>query len=326
MTTTNPKSNQTTILAVIIGLLLLVCIFLTYKYTTLSKANATMTTQNSELTQLKEELNDQYYEALSELEEMRGSNEELNTLVEKQKEDLKKQKAKIDDLLRDSRNLSAARKELNGLKGKVEQYLAEINQLRQEVEVLTSENSQLSDANQALSTDLNSQRMANEELSAQKATLSNQKAQLEQVKAQLAKKVNIASVIKVEELEADGVRLRGSGKPVRKTRASNVEQIRVCFNTVANNVADSGTETFVLRLIGPDGETLAMDNMGSGVFVNNATNSEMRYTKMQDMDYDQDAGNMCMYWNPGIPFNKGNYTVEVYNKGYLTGTTTLRLR
>lgn len=50
--------------------------------------------QNAELiesTKVKADLEKTYYQALSDLEEMRGNNSELNAMIETQKTELKKQ-------------------------------------------------------------------------------------------------------------------------------------------------------------------------------------------------------------------------------------------
>ncbi|GJM34025.1 MAG: hypothetical protein DHS20C18_30260 [Saprospiraceae bacterium] len=327
--TTPNKSNQqrnTAIAAVVIVALLGLCTFLVVRNYQLGNTNTSLAANFDESEQLKAELEKQYYEALSELEEMRGSNEELNALIESQKVELKAQKEKIEGLLRNKSSLDKARKELAGLNAKVEQYLAEINQLREENEMLSSSNTQLTERNQNLTGALDSQLMTNASLSSEKAMLVSEKESLESERARLSKKVNIASVIKVEELDVNGLKSRKSGKAVKKKFAKNVEQLNICFNTTSNVVAEEGTEIFYVRIINPLGETLAIDNLGSGVFTNNATGEDVRYTKAKEVEYDQKEGNVCLDWTPGQAFAKGTYDVEIYNKGYLAGSTSITLK
>lgn len=324
---TDTKSSQKTAIFAVVGVILLAILgFLAFKTISLSNENKELKSANTEVNQLKEELDQQYYEALSELEEVRGSNDELNDLVEQQKEELTTQRNKIDKLLSNKANLSKARKELDKLRAQVDQYVAELNQLREENAQLSQENSELNETNQTLTVDLDSQKMLNSELSSERATLVSEKQELEETKNKLSKKVNLASVIKLEDIEAYGLKTRSSGKAVKKSYAKNVQELRVCFNTTVNEVANPGTETFVLRIISPTGETMAVDAMGSGVFKNSATNEEMRFTKLGELDYDQTAENVCMAWAPDQAFQPGNYEIEIYNKGYLAGSTTLRLK
>lgn len=291
-----------------------------------SSENEQVTALYDESEQLKAELEKQYYEALSELEELRGSNDEMNALIEQQKVELKDQKDKIDGLLKDSRNLSAARKELASLRTQAEGYIAELNQLREQNELLTSENNMLSMNNDSLNKDLQEQQMANAELSSERAVLVSEKEQLEEVRQQLSRKVNIASVIKVNGIEVTGVKIKNSGKEVKRSNADNIDKLQVCFNTTTNDVAETGTEVFFVRIINPLGETLAVEEMGSGVMTNNANQEQVLYTQAKEMDYAGDAGKVCTEWTPNQPLPEGNYELEIYNKGHLAGSTSFRLK
>lgn len=322
----NSKQRLIAIAAVIIVVLLGVNAFLLFNKFKQDRLNSELTTELDETEQLRAELEQQYYAALSELEEKKGQNEELNALIESQKEELKGQKTEIERLLRSKRDLDKARQKINELSTQVEQYLAEINQLRQENEELLANNSQLSSTNQELRTNLDSQRMANEELSSVKAALVSEKEELEEDRSRLSKKVTMASVVKVNSLEGNGLKIKSSGKKVRRNSAKNTDMIEVCFNTTANQIAEPGTEQFYIRIVDPLGETLALEQQGSGVLVNQATGEEVRFTQIKEVDYERNEANYCMEWKANQPLMEGDYTVEVYNKGHLAGTSTFRLR
>lgn len=324
-----PNDNQQSfkIAAIVtIAVLALVCIGLVISLVNKSKTSDKLSYELNETEELKAELEKQYYEALSEMEELRGSNEELNSLIEAQKTDLKDAKDRIDVLLRDSRNLAQARKEIQGLNAKVEQYLAEINQLRQENQELTARTTELSQENYQLNTNLDSARMRNMELSSARAALTSEKEAIEADRARLSKKVNIASVVKVINVEAEGLKIRSNGKAATRRSAKNIDQLQVCFNTTSNQVAERGTEKFLVRIINPLGETLAVESMGSGVFTESGNGEQIRYTTSKDVDYDRDEQRICLVWSPSQAFQEGNYEVEIYNKGYLAGTSSFQLR
>ncbi len=291
-----------------------------------NKQKGELSSQLSESEQLKKELEQQYYTALSELEEMRGSNEELNALIEKQKEELTAQKDRIDVLLKDSRNLSAARGEMTKLRAQVEQYVAEINQLRQQNEELLTENTQLAEERTMLATDLEMQRSAYQESETVRASLVSEKEELEQTKAKLSSKVTFASVIKVASMDVEGYKTKGTGKMSKERRAKNVDQIQVCFNTTANEVAEPGAEKYHIRIIDPQGTTLQMADMGSGSFRSSSNGDEIPYTMTKEFDYKQNSMQLCSNWAPNQGFSAGVYRVEVYNKGYVAGATALTLK
>ncbi len=291
-----------------------------------SKQKSDLTEQLTETEQLKKELEDQYKSALAELEEMRGSNEELNALIEKQKEEISSQKARIDELLKDSRNLGAARSELQKLRAQVAQYVAEINQLREQNKQLAAENTQLGQANQALQSDLASQRAAYQESESARASLVSEKEQLEQTKAALSSKVNFASVIKVSGIEAQGYKNKKSGKLSKDSQAKDVEQIQICFNTVVNEVAEAGEEVYHIRIIDPQGTTMQAPDLGSGTFRSSSNGDQIPFSMTKEFSYNQSASKLCANWSPNQAFTKGTYKVEIYNKGYLAGNTTFKLK
>ncbi len=324
-TNSNPSKNKNLTIGAIVVLALL-SLFLIFRNYSLNKSNSGLEAKFSETTKLKDELNDQYNEALAELQELHGSNEELNTLIEQQKDDLLSQKEKIESLLGVKGNLSAARKELKKLKTKINGYKEEINQLRAQNEELIATNSNLTDQNSSLQNDLESEKMTSAELNSERAVLISDKERLSAERAKLSKKVNIASVIKVENIEAAGYKIRNSGKAVKKKYAKNISELHVCFDLTENNITNPGVENFMIRILNPQGETISIDDLGSGVFVNQATNEDMRFTKIAEVDYENKAFNTCIKWAPGKAFAKGTYKVEIYNKGYLAGTKEFRLK
>lgn len=328
MTSTSNANQKTYLTVAIIAAALffiLAVVFGVFWSKSNSKANSAEA-KTVEVEQLKVELEKDYYQALSDLEEMRGSNEELNSLIERQKEELESQKTQIDKMLRDSRNLRSARKQIKELNEKAQQYLAELNQLREENQMLTAEKAQLTEEKQALETSLGETQATAEQLSSEKAQLESQKQELEQTTQRLSEKVNVASVVKVNSVEVTGLKLRDNGKAVKKKAAKNIDQLQVCFNTTVNDVTNPGAELFFVRIINPSGETLSIETLGSGVFQNNADGATYRYTRTAEINYDNDIQQVCTVWAPGQAFDEGNYTVEVYNKGYLAGSSTIELR
>jgi hypothetical protein len=256
---------------------------------------------------------------------MRGTNEELNALIDTQKGELKTQKDRISVLLKDSKDLSNARTELTKLKANAEKYIAEINSLREENTQLSATNVQLSQDKTALTEEVQSRTVENEELAASKATLASQKESLEVEKTILAKKVNIASVIKIQNIEASGYKLKGSGKEAENKRADKIDGLKICFTALDNPIVPKGSERFHVRVISPLGETMTSGS-GSGIITNPNTNEDVRFTQYRDVDYENKESNICMNWQPDLSFNPGQYTVEVYNKGFLAGMSTVNLK
>ena len=329
MTTNNPsnmnqpksKNQNFLAIAVTVGVILLAVIgFLAYNNISKARQLDQTVTELEESEKLRQELDTQYNAALADLEAQKTTNQELNAVIDQQKAELEQQKNKISEMLKNKGRLDKARVEIDNLKSQVSQYMAQIDKLKAENEALAGENAQLSEEKQRLSSDLQSKAAENDELA-------SAKAQLVSEKDALASKVNVASVIKTKSVTAVGQKVKGSGKVKDENSAKSVDQIKVCFNTLTNEVAKPGAAKFYIRIINPLGETLAIEDMGSGMITNKKTGEEVRFTQMEEIDFNHDEAQACILWAPtNASFVKGKYDVEVYNKGYLAGTGTFTLK
>lgn len=329
MTTNNPsnfnqsKSQKQTILAVAIvaGVILMGVIgYLSYKNIDTNRQLELTVEELDESKKLREELDAQYSQALADLDAQKTTNQELNAVIDQQKAELEQQKNKINEMLKNKGKLDKARVEIDNLKSQVSQYLAQIDKLKAENEALAGENAQLNDEKSRLAADLESKSAENQELN-------SAKAQLVSEKEELSGKVNIASVIKMKSVTVTGEKVKGSGKVKEENSAKSVDRIKVCFNTLDNSVVKAGAEKFYVRIINPLGETLAVEDMGSGMLTDKKTGDEVRYTLMDELDYNNEEAQSCVLWAPtNTSFSKGEYKVEVYNKGYLAGTGKMTLK
>lgn len=333
MTTTTSNSNGSNnkqrliaIAAVVVVALLVVNGILLYNKFTQDKKISEQTTELEEQEKLKAELEKQYFEALSELEEMRTDNEELNLMIEEQQAELKDSKDRIQKLIANEGDLKRARNELRSLRQQVDQYLVEIKTLKEENQLLADQNTQLSEDNTMLSSDLDQQRSANQELSQARAELVSANSELENQNRNLSSTVTMASVVKVNGINVDGMKNKGNGKSTKEKRAKNVDHLKICFNTTVNEITTPGQEEFYIRIISPTGETLAIEELGSGILTNSSTNEQIRYTQIKDYNYSNDATQLCALWEPGTTFPEGNYDIEIYNKGHLAGAGSFELK
>lgn len=318
-TSNDNKKSPFIPIAVTVGILLLGVIgFLMYSNSTKERALEAQITELEEAETLRAELEDQYNAALEDLESMRGSNEELNIVIDQQKEELEKQKNKIAKLIRDKKRAGNAKEELAKMKEQVDAYLAEIETLRADKELLTQRVDELIQNNDALLAELEGKSFENEELNSARAVLVSEKEAL-------SDKVYFASVVKVDKINVNGYKAK-NGKPVKKKAAKQIDQLRVCFSTTVNEVTKPGDEQFHVRIINPIGETLALEEMGSGMFTNRKTGEEIRFTQVKEYAYANDETELCFIWAPNMAFQKGNYDVEIYNKGFLAGTGNFQLK
>lgn len=300
--------------------------YLAYDRSQLAEANTQQKTEIQEVEKIQAELEIQYEEAMSSLDEMKTDNVQLNKLIDGQKTELASQKKKISNLLWTKKNLDEAKIEIANLKTLTTQYVAEIQTLKDENLTLNAKNVKLQDDKTMLIDNLNIEKEEKAELQTVQAKLVSEKSELEDINSELSQKVNVASVIKVSSVVAQGIRTKSNGKEVVKKAAKQVEKMRVCFDTESNLVAEKGQEVFFVRIIDPQGETMAIEAAGSGIIENNNDGKSLRYSKKGVLNYENKAVTACVDWAPGSSFSKGNYSLEVYNKGYLSGSGTIQLK
>ena len=325
---TKTKSNQglSTILWVLLGASIIGNAYLLMDRSKMSEKAAVQAQQISEADQLNTELEKQYYEALSDLEEMRGDNDELNTMIETQKEELKQQKNKIASLIRNGQDLKTARAELAVLKTQAEEYVAKIEQLQTENEQLTEVNLTLTKEKSELSEQVEESMRANDELTTAKTALISEKEILSKEKSDLEAKVNVASVIDVQNIQVSGIKLNKKGKEREKARANQINHLKVCFDLDDNNVAEAGIEQFFVRVLNAQGETMTFENFGSGIMIHGDTGEQIKYTLIKGVQYDNKSMNTCFDWAPDIEWASGEYGIEIYNKGFKVGDAAFELK
>lgn len=319
------QSSQQKLLAlatVAIIALLGLSAFLIYTKVNQDKLIKSQSAELIEETRLKADLEKEYYQALSDLEEMRGNNSELNAMIETQKTELKKSKDRIDGLIKTSKDLEKAREEI----GRLRQYVTEVEELRKQNAALRDTNTVLSSQRDELVIAVQQERLTNEELSNERTALASQNESLAQEREVLARKVDIASSIKVADISATGYTVRNSGKESDSKKAKSIDGLKICFHTTNNVIASNGQETFHIRVINPLGEVMAIQDLGSGNMNLSNSGESIQYTQAVEVDYTGEPGEGCVNWQPGLPFEKGTYQVEVYNKGFIAGKANFTLK
>ena len=292
----------------------------------LKSQNDVQQTSMVELKTINAELNQEYDTALANLEEMRGDNKEMNDLIDSQKKELTSQKEKISNLIWTKRELTKAKEEMKVLKDSAAGYLAEITKLRDENMNLSTANVELQSSNEALTTEVSNERKAKEEISQARAILASEKEKLASTNEKLSTKVDMANAIKINFMEITGFSVGDEGKLKGKSRAKNIDMIRTCFTTETNLVTAAGEKKFFVRFINPQGETVAVENAGSGVLTNKLDNTQVRYSTSGTIQYNNEDTNACIDWTLPNNLGKGLYNVELYNNGFLVGQGTYKMK
>lgn len=325
---TNSESNNA---FKIIASILILCLagLSAYLFMGRSQQNELIANQQieiNELTGFYADLNDEFAVAKEELNSMKTDNEELNALIDAQKADLDNQRNRISRLVRENKDLGQAKVELANVRNRVSEYIKQIDALKGENKALVQSNFSLQEEKKVLISEIENERTLTANLTTAKSALTIEKEELVTERQALASKVDLASVIQTRDIQIQGFKVKDSGKLVKKSRAKAVDLLQVCFQADQNLVVSPGQETFYVRIVNPLGETMAMESLGSGTLDLSASSEMVRYTQSTQIDYANETVPMCIQWRPELPFNKGGYQVEVFNKGHRVGSSEFVLK
>lgn len=226
----------------------------------------------------------------SELDKFKGYSSELDSLLADARKQLDAKEKRIAGLSKDSKKLKELQQELADLKKMRDSLLEQVDKLVMENNLLKKENQEF----QATISDLNV------------------------VKSNLEKKVESGSVLAANGVTVIAYKEKGS-KRSGTVIAKKADLMEVCFEIGQNRIAPQGNKEVYLRIISPEGSTLAVQSMGSGTFKSKDDGSDNLYTMKKSVDYDGNAKNQCLAWKPNMPFNSGKYKAEVYIDGFLAG-------
>ena len=294
--------------------------------TLVSKSNTTQQLQlaQAEITKdvdLNAQLEQQFKDANAQLEEMKGKSTELNSLIDKQKEELVAQKGKISNLINVSKDLNAAKAQLARFKAEAEGFINKIAQLEQDKKQLGEQVTVLTTEKTNLQTNLTKEVSAKNDLATAKTAVEAEKAKIEAEKVILAKKAEAGAVVRVGNISMQGFLVKESGKEKSRTHAKNIDRLKFCFNALASPDAEQrGSETFYVRILDPTGVAVATQTSGGGV-LKLADGKEVQYTTTKQVDVKNTKEDVCTVWDAkgNTTLQKGKYNIEIYNKGYLSG-------
>lgn len=245
---------------------------------------------------IEKELNDTY----SELNQYKGINAGLDSLLQEANGKVDAQKSRIQELMRKESNSNKLNKqlqtELNELKKLRDDYLERIDALLVENEKLKREKNELNSTVDSLSKNLEST-------------------------------VNTASVLRSEYLKVSAYKRRNNDKYSSTVMSKRTNKIETCFSLLENKIAKAGEKTIYLRLIEPGGKVLGNRTEGSSSFRRTGSDEDLLYTITKTIDYKNEKQDICLEWeeNDRI-FTAGTYMVEIYVDGTFSGVSSIVLR
>lgn len=186
--------------------------------------------------------------------------------------------------------------------------------LQEEMDALLAENDSLKVENRLLATSLDSTKIQLEERTMFTDSLLVQNTELAEI-------VDNAAVLSTVNLKGFGVIERRSGKLIPMTRAGRVDKIRVCFTVPKNELVQPGDKEFYIQVIDPNSNVL-----GENVQVQ-FDEKTLNYSLVSKFNYESSNLDVCEFISKGDEkFDKGDYTVNVFNEGNLISTSQFTFR
>ena len=291
-TTSSNKASKTPI--IILALLLLGTLIYSFKMYQDNKATTSL-------------LENEKTEVLRNLENMSSLYNEANADNEVANEKLIEAQTRLDSLMNE---LKSSKLTVSALLNYKRKYF----EMESEMEVLLEENGTLKFQNTLLETSLDSTQV---QLSTQLASNTKLEAQNLQLKAT----VNAAKKLTVERLNAYGVIQRRSGKLVPTTRASRVDNLRICYSVPSNLLTESGEKTYLVQVIDP-----SLNVIGSNTPVP-FEEGVLKYSYVSAFTYNNELLDVCDFVSTKErAYEKGLYTVNVFDQNTLITSSTFTLK
>lgn len=301
MSTTN-KDNKSII---IILLAILLVGSWGYFFYARNEANTLIAEKDADYSSLdstKNAVQNEFNAAMLRLDELTASNAGLDSIVKRRNSEMDVLKGKFKSLVgkqnATAADLAEAKKLVEELNGKIDDYVKEIERLQSENKQLTVDKENLTSENKNLNTTL---------------------ASTEAAKKDAENKVDVGSTLHASAFSITPINEKNSGKEKSTASAKRADKLRVSFNLDENRIATSGPKQLFIIARDPSGKVIKEEALASGT-INTRQDGQVNFTTKIDVEYKQgEAKNISFDLRQTEKYIKGNYSVVVYQNGFKIG-------
>ena len=136
---------------------------------------------------------------------------------------------------------------------------------------------------------------------------------------ELAKTVEKGSKLYVTNLKTAAYKVKSSGKQVETEKASRADILKISFTISENAIAKSGDKTYYVQVI--DSKNNVVGNKKTETFEGNS----LTYSFVTNIKYENKSVKVVSDL-PGKDFEKGTYTINVFDKSELVSNATFTLK
>lgn len=289
----SPINNKNGLIAVLGAAVLGMGAYMIYNNSKTGENIQQKETSLSEVTAEKSEVQSSFDASLYRLDSLAGVNTGLNSKLKEQNEEITKTKEEIRSILN---NQKATKEELARAKSLIAKLNGKISNLQQEVARLQLDNNRLSG----------------------ELTASNE------AKVELEKKVDIGSTLNASNIVITPMNVKRNGKEKISDRAKRVDKLMVSFD-VANRIVQNGSTDLYVVVLGPDGQKVEAAPATGGSF-SAREEGEKQYSAKLPVALETAKTQKVSFSFAPAKFVKGNYTIQIYQNGFLIGEGTKPLK
>jgi len=214
------------------------------------------------------------------------------------------------DLKNAKRQNFKSKEMIEDLKGRIEDYELQLVAKDEEIEKLKTENKFLFAETKQLKSKI--------------VETEDSISKLSQSKAQLSAQVEIASLLRAEDLRISIIDSKGREKEDDDYRAKKISKLKVGFKIADNKVARIENKEVFMRITDPEGGYLYDIGSGGGTFI--IEGRESPYTSKLSFLFDNKQPVLSFIWEKGSVYKTGTYTVELFSEGSKLGQANFIVR
>lgn len=299
---TNEKKTSEKTYKIIIGILILLIAVLTWQVIVTKTKVHTFTVEKDKAVTQNKELQTELDSLLKEHEKIKTEYGSLSGKLSEKDSIILAKAEEIQKLIATQADYSRIKKKLDYLRGITQGYVSQIDSLYRVNKTLKDENVKIKDDY------------------SKEVTKTNE---LTKDKEKLNEKVTMASSLKAYNIKGSPVRFRSGGKKEEaEEKAKKTDRIKVSFTLSENLIIASGTKSVYVRIARPDDKILTTSESSSFTY----GGEQIQYSVKKDIDYENKAIDVTMYWDKTEEFTAGTYVVSVFTDGMLIGESQFLMK
>jgi DNA repair exonuclease SbcCD ATPase subunit len=306
------RDDRKIIYGVLIALLLGTWGYIVYDKNKTNESITQLQTQYSNVDSARNEIQNEFNEALARLDSATGSNTQMQGVLAERSTEIERLKSEIRGIT-SKKNATAA--EVERARGLINQLNMRIDDMYAEIQRLKGENQELASSNRQLSQD-------KQQLTTERTQLQENLTATESARREVE---DIASTLHASNMNITPIDVKNSGKEKETTTAKRVDILRVSFQVDDNRVATSGNKELFVTVTSPDGRPVTMAS-GSGTF-DTRNEGTKTYTNKVVIPYEQGKRSPVSFdWKQEGKYQLGQYKIEVYHNGFKIGEGSKTLK